>query len=476
MFCERCGAGLREGDLFCSQCGAPVKIQTENQYQEPFYGEEKYHFQHREERETYYDENLYRDDKPRYRDTFLEKKEEKSHALLVTVTILLVMAVLVAAVVVLFFFMKKGERAPGDGNAITIVSGENQEQSAIEADGDENVIVFVTESNEDAAGAGNDGQNAASSGQAENENSGQSTANDGQEEAGNDGQSADAASNAQPETAAVETQPATETEAAQTVLDVSKIRQIFSQDSTVNRGEVYVYDLKHFKEYATDGAGDAMYASALITVPILYTAAVKLDAGEITLNDQITYVNSIGGRGEAYPEERDGQNYPLTYYLTTMMSYSDNNCMNCLIDYLGLSEINRVCQSAGFSSVDLQRKIVAEVTDGKDNYVSAKDLAGMLKELYLGKYKTIGNQFITQYFKIDSGDGYRTVIGLADQIPSAALFLNQNGRGDTRYNEIALVSDDSHQYIISIMCNGDYGFQYETAVEHISNYVYQSLT
>ena len=66
-----------------------------------------------------------------------------------------------------------------------------------------------------------------------------------------------------------------------------------------------------------------------------------------------------------------------------MMSYSDNNCMNCLIDYLGLDNINAACTSAGFGSVDIQRKIVAEVTDGKDNYVSAKDLAGMIRQSIL---------------------------------------------------------------------------------------------
>ena len=432
MFCKRCGAGLREEDLYCSCCGAPVEKTPQGRY----------------------DDTLYREDRHRYRDSFLEKKEEKSHALLVTVTILLVMAVLVVAFVILFFFSKRNTMTPGDQDAVMILSDETQGQGAAQNGGWEGDITIFTESSPD-------------SGAAEKET--EKTKPEEKEEIPTEVQT-------EKQTEQVVQTEADTQQAENAAVDMGKIRRILSRDSTVNRSEVFIYDLNHFKEYCTEGSDQPMYASALISVPVLYTAAALLDQGQLTLNDLIPYVNSIGGRGEANPEEREGQSYPLSYYLKTMLTYSDNNCMNCLIDYLGLERINRTCQSAGFSSVDLQRKIVAEVTDGKDNYVSARDLAGMLKELYLGKFKTLGGEFVRQYFKIDTGDGYRTVIGLASDIPSGTLFLNQNGRGDTRYNEIALVADETHQYIICIMCNGDYGFQYETAVENISNYVYQSLT
>ena len=430
--------------------------------EQPYYDESLY----RDEREIYYDEKLYRDDKKAYRDSFLEKKEEKSHALMVTVTVLLIMAVVAAAVVVLFFFMKKGNNT--DGNVIEILSDAGQGQ---EADDGDNAIIFLTEAQGEGSQTGSDAAGGDADASAAVEDA---SGIDGQKNASDsDIMTAD-------DTSEVETQSDNASQErpdnAGNVIDAGYIEQILRDESSVTKAEVYVYDLKRDQEYATEGCDEPMYASAMICVPILYTAAVKLDQGAITLNDAIPYVNSIGGRGEAYPEEKEGQSFPLSYYLTTMMSYSDNNCMNCLIDYLGLDNINAACTSAGFGSVDIQRKIVAEVTDGKDNYVSAKDMAGMIRQLYQGKFQTLGREFIVKYFKIDSGDGYRTVIGLADNLPSGITFLNHNGKGDTRYNEAAVIADDTHQYIISVMCNGDYGFSYETAIEDISAYIYDKLT
>ncbi len=186
MFCEKCGAGLREGDRFCSQCGAPVKDglplpsvpgkEKEQGEDEEYLEEEDYldeeadqedlletepgRYLLREDWETdenpadarfegdrsagdtrerqgarggrqgqvYYDENLYREYKGRYRDSFLEKKEDKSHAMLTTVTILLVMAVLVAAFMILFFFMTRSHpQVPeGDPAGIEILSEETR--------------------------------------------------------------------------------------------------------------------------------------------------------------------------------------------------------------------------------------------------------------------------------------------------------------------------------------------------------------
>ena len=154
-------------------------------------------------------------------------------------------------------------------------------------------------------------------------------------------------------------------------LDPARIDEILQTWSTAQETGIFVYDLNGQREFAYGSAYEGMYASAAITVPILYTAASLLDAGVLTLNDQIVYENSIGGRGEPFPENRDGIAYPLSYYLTTMLSYSDNNCMNCLIDLLTLERINAICHAAGFEQVDLQRKIVADVTDGTENYVSA---------------------------------------------------------------------------------------------------------
>ena len=374
------------------------------------------------------------DEEHAYHDSFLEKREEGTHARKVTVLVLLAILLAGALGVAGFFVVQKGIRIP-----IPALPGINRaEESVSEADRSEDTLIA------DAA-----------------------------EE--NEAVSADAPADSAQET---EPQPA-----GSNGLDPSVIEKIVSEHSGASSAAVYIYDLARNKEYAAGNALERMYASATISVPILYTAAYLLDSGAITLNDSITYVNSVGGRGEPGAEGRDGQSYPLSYYLTTMLTYSDNNCMNCLIDHLTLNMINQTCQGAGFETVDLQRKIVAEVTDGSENYVSASDLGGMVKELYNGKFRTIGRDFMIRYFRVTQEDAVPTLLGTAEALAGAArsgdpdfLFLNQSGKGDSRYSEAAVIAGSDYAYVISIMMSGENGFSYDEAVREISDYVFGILS
>ena len=137
------------------------------------------------------------------------------------------------------------------------------------------------------------------------------------------------------------TEPQTEPPApvAADVIDVSQIQTLLASGSTATSAEVYIYDLKHDSEVAVNDCTVQLRLSAMITVPILYTAASRIDAGELSMDTEITYVTTIGGRGEITTEVREGQVYPLSFYLQTMVNYSDNNCINVLIDYIGLDQI-----------------------------------------------------------------------------------------------------------------------------------------
>ena len=115
--------------------------------------------------------------------------------------------------------------------------------------------------------------------------------------------------------------------------------------------------------------------------------------------------------------------------------------------------------------------IVAEVTDGSENYISAADLAGMVKDLYSGKYTQIDKAFMEQYFHVDESDESRTLIGLSSTLGDGDIFLNQNGRGDTRYSEAAIVVRGDKALVISVMLRGDYGFAYDEAVIQTADYL-----
>ena len=361
--------------------------------------------------------------KGEFQDSFLEDREEGGHALLITILILLLIAVSVFVILMIGVLRSKQRKAGGEGNEPgTVLIAENATENA--------------QGNEEGQEADTAGYNDASL---------------------SDGSLVIIENTA--ETGEQISEAETDLSKQKTgTIDMETVTGLLMQTQGLSRGAAFVYDLNSNTEYAGSGSEEAMYATATITVPILYASAYLLDEGEITLDDSIIYVNSIGGRGEANPQERDQQPFPLSYYLTTMLKYSDNNCMNNLMDYLGRDRINLICQNAGFTSVDLQRNIVANVTDGTENYVSPRDLAMMVKELYNGKFTIVNREFMQQYFLVDEYDGTNTILGHAPSMEGASLFLNQNGKTDTRYSEVAVVEKEGVRYVICIMLNGDAGF------------------
>ena len=520
--CRKCGTALRDEDKFCNKCGArapSVKSEERRKNAEKRKQEKEITFRTRPANARGFTDNF-------------EEGENRSHALLVTVTVLVVMMLAVAAFAMFYFVRKRSQTGrSGYGSAIEIITDSSVQEnapaesaasgdslSAADAaapgdglssadagepeDGKSSDIVVITQDESqapEAAPDGESGEQSASSpeGQPESEpvlDAQAGTTPEGQSEAQTEtipaGQqkaqtetTSEAKSAAQTETTSeeqteAESEELTETEApglfAADVIDPEQIRAILDSESTATSSEVYVYDLKHDSEAAVNDCTQPMYASALITVPILYTAAHQIDAGAMTMDDPITYVTTIGGRGELTTELRDGLEFPLSFYLQTMVHYSDNNCINILIDYIGLDTINAVCQEAGFTSVNMERGLVALDPGGLDNYVSAKDMTMMVKELYTGSFDSIGTDFMKEYFHISEGDSLPTLAGLAPSLSDASV-LNQNGHGMTRYNETASIEDGNALYILTIMLHGDSGMTYSPAVTDVSEYVASAM-
>ena len=474
--CRKCGAVLRDGDKYCSKCGArspSIKARERKENAQKRKQEKKITFQTKPENTRGYRENF-------------EEGENRSRALLVTVTILIVMMLAVAAFAMFYFMNLNSKKSGSDYSSAIQIIGQSEalESSAPAADQQ------IAEAGGDARAAEAAPESAApeavpESGTQEPEAAPVSEAQDSEAAPASEAQESEAAQSEAPQTEAskaleteaaeTETEAAPETErstpSASDVIDPAQIQSILDSESTASSAEVYVYDLKHDSEAALNDCTQPMYASALITVPILYTAASRIDAGEMTLDDPIPYVTTIGGRGEMTTEQRDGLEFPLSFYLQTMTNYSDNNCINVLIDYIGLDTINATCQEAGYTSVNLERGLVAGDPGGLDNYVSAKDITMMVKDLYSGTFSSIGTDFMRTYFHISEGDSLPTLAGLAPSLQDASAVLNQNGHGMTRYNETAVIEDNGALYILTIMLYGDSGMVYSPAVTDVAEYV-----
>ena len=491
--CRKCGAVLRDGDKYCSKCGARASrgsAERRRQNAQKRKQEKEITFRTRPANARGYRENF-------------EEGENRTHALLVTVTILVVMMLAVAAFAT-FYFLRKRSAAGGNSysSAIEILTDASVRESAAGEEGQS------AEGGEAQGAAGAEDQNAeggetlgAAGGETQQEPpqsetpavagaqsestapQSENTAPQSESAAPEDtGQQAAEQTEAETESETEEgTEPLTEAQtepelpSASEVIDPAQIQAILEKESTAYASEVYVYDLKHDSEAALNDCTEPMYASALITVPILYTAAHLIDEGAMTLDDPVTYVTSIGGRGELTTEIRDGREFPLSFYLQTMVNYSDNNCINILIDHIGLDTINSTCQEAGYTSVNMERGLVAGDPGGLDNYISAKDVTMMVKELYTGAFSSIGTDFMRTFFHISEGDSLPTLVGLAPSLADASAVLNQNGHGMTRYNETAVIEDGGAVYILTIMLFGDSGMVYSPAVTDVAEYVAASM-
>jgi len=442
--CRKCGAALRDSDKYCSQCGARAPsagVRARKERAQKKKQQKEITFRTQPEKGTHYRENF-------------EEGENRRSALRVTVTILILMMLAVAGFAGYYLYNRgssSGNVSAGrDGASIEILTeGSTSPSGAEEAEEPANV-----KEREDAPKI-----------------VGQEDAGAKEEESETAAQEAVVETEVQTE---AQTEPQTEppTPVAAEAIDVSQIQTLLASGSTATSAEVYIYDLKHDSEVAVNDCTVQLRLSAMITVPILYTAASRIDAGDLSMDTEITYVTTIGGRGEIPTEPRDGKSYPLSFYLQTMVNYSDNNCINILIDFLGLDSINSVCQEAGYTSVWLERGLVASGdTGGLDNYGSAKDITLMIRDLYTGKFNSVGADFMKEYFHIAEGDSLPTVIGLAPSVADASLFLSENGHIDTRYLESAVIGENGAEYILTIMLNGDGSLVYNPAVQDIAEYV-----
>ncbi len=234
----------------------------------------------------------------------------------------------------------------------------------------------------------------------------------------------------------------------------------------------YVLDLTNQQEYDGGGADSPLPASALIGVPILFTIADGVDKGTIDLDTPVIFRYTFeNGRG-IFKSADDGKSFPVSQLLSEALTNSDNNALNSLMDFLTVEEINDTCHAYGFTSVDIQRKLMVGSSD-LENYISAKDAAMMLNAVYQDNFTGIGKAFLESNFKISAADTANQ--GMYPACAGCDTFLNLNGITDSRYNEIGLIQNGDEVFILSVLtCNGDAATS-AAAVTTLTSYVMSTL-
>ena len=157
------------------------------------------------------------------------------------------------------------------------------------------------------------------------------------------------------------------------------------------RVNLAVQSLADSSESFVQGATDQVPSASVIKLPIMIEAMEQVKAGRLDLDEIhiLTDGEKVGGDGvlKTYSHRSRVAYRDL---LRLMMIYSDNTATNIFINELGMDAINRRIQSLGLSGSQLNRVMMdtLAVRQGRENYVTARDMNRLLGKLYRNEVAT----------------------------------------------------------------------------------------
>lgn len=214
----------------------------------------------------------------------------------------------------------------------------------------------------------------------------------------------------------------------------------------VEQGEKWAVTVKDLDTGAQGSLGGDQPMKSASIIKVFIMAAIY---------DRVCYPSSEE-RHISFPESYDGE---LKQLITDMITVSDNDAANTLIERLGngdvqagMAVVNQFCEENGYTATSLGRRFLEQNPSG-DNFTSAEDCCRLLESIYTGTcvcpeasakmYEYLKNQ--TRKNKIP--------VGLSGTTATAS---NKTGElagdyGDYVENDIAVVEDGDSAYVLCVM-------------------------
>ncbi len=146
-------------------------------------------------------------------------------------------------------------------------------------------------------------------------------------------------------------------------------------------------------------ADERVPSASVIKLPIMLEMMERVNIGKLNLDEIhiLTNAEKVGGSGvlQTYPDQSRVRYREL---LRLMMVLSDNTATNIIISKLGPETINQRIHTIGLTKSQLNRVMMDTVSakQGRDNFVSAKDMNTLLENVYRHQVTTpeLCNQMI----------------------------------------------------------------------------------
>ena len=239
--------------------------------------------------------------------------------------------------------------------------------------------------------------------------------------------------------------------------------------------------------------GDKSFvACSLIKVPILAMLMKSAKAGEIDLQEKISIPvdKMVGGTG-IICNLSPGIKFSWEDLMILMITLSDNNATNAIIDRLGLDEINSFFAENGLLHTTLKRKMLDmdAIAEGRNNYTTASDMGTLLFSLAKGEFidpdisESVLNVMRKQIYTfklpaaIPAVPSYATLEEKRSPMPGKVSIANKTGELFMTQHDIGVFQlANGKKYVIAMLTeNLKSDYDGITAIAHVSRVVYDAF-
>ncbi len=216
-------------------------------------------------------------------------------------------------------------------------------------------------------------------------------------------------------------------------------------------------------------------AASTIKLAIMAALLEGAAAGALQLENmmELTETMKTGGDGILQSME-SGRRFTLDELLEWMIVVSDNTAANIFIDLLGMESINHTIKNMGLRDTSLQRKMMDfdAAAEGRENIITAKDLAQLLEWIYKGQL--ISKQYSHKMLEILKRQQVKGRLDL--YLPGEVLIAHKAGDLDQVEHDAGIVYLENNEYILCVLTkNVESNEMGREIIGRISRLVYEAF-
>ncbi|MBQ7006390.1 MAG: serine hydrolase [Oscillospiraceae bacterium] len=229
---------------------------------------------------------------------------------------------------------------------------------------------------------------------------------------------------------APESESAVETDMPPTSQSINPYEEITECNLADAAGDVSVAVHDYKSGYSIAGSDKKMKSASVIKLFVMEYAFSLIDKGEITAD------TLINGRS-------------LAELMELMITVSDNNATNTLIEHFGMDKLNAYFAFAGYTGTVLGRKMLDfdALAKGKDNYTTSNDVMKFMDRLYASKDRGSSKQMLSIMKR------QKVATKIRRDIPGDAEIANKTGELSDVENDVGIIFTPNGDCALVVLIN-----------------------